>query len=136
MLYAAYGSNLNIKQMGWRCPSARVIGIGFIKGYRLEFRKFLTIVPDPKSDVPVALWEISEKDEKALDRYEGYPQLYRKEIISVENKFGYVDALVYIMNGGELQLPTVSYLTCVREGYEQIGLDDFYLKEALNRCTE
>lgn len=32
-LYVAYGSNLNIPQMGMRCPLARVYGVGILKDY-------------------------------------------------------------------------------------------------------
>ncbi len=35
--YIAYGSNLNIRQMRMRCPSARVIGTSDIAGYELLF---------------------------------------------------------------------------------------------------
>ena len=31
--YIAYGSNLDIQQMRWRCPNARVIGISAIPDY-------------------------------------------------------------------------------------------------------
>ena len=55
-LYVAYGSNLNIKQMGWRCPTAKVIGIGKILDYKLTFRHVATIEPSEKSEVPVAVW--------------------------------------------------------------------------------
>ena len=36
--YIAYGSNLNIPQMRWRCPSARIIGTSEIPDYRLLFK--------------------------------------------------------------------------------------------------
>ena len=35
--YVAYGSNLNIPQMRFRCPSARIIGTSEISDYRLLF---------------------------------------------------------------------------------------------------
>ena len=135
MLYAAYGSNLNLMQMGWRCPSARVVGTGFITGYRLEFRRYLTIVPDEKGEVPVALWELTDQDEKALDQYEGFPHFYHKEMICVETKTGAVKALVYIMNSGEPALPTSYYLDAVKVGYDCCGFDKFYLKEALEKIA-
>jgi len=37
-LYVAYGSNLNLKQMSHRCPTAKVYGKGKLKRYRLLFR--------------------------------------------------------------------------------------------------
>lgn len=30
--YFAYGSNMDLEQMAWRCPQARVVGPGFLKG--------------------------------------------------------------------------------------------------------
>ena len=37
-LYIAYGSNLNLPQMGMRCPTAEVVGASEIKNYELLFR--------------------------------------------------------------------------------------------------
>ena len=130
-LYVAYGSNLNLQQMGWRCPTAKVIGIGKILNYKLTFRRVATIEPSEKKDVPVAIWEIEDKDERALDIYEGYPSLYRKETIEVEMKDKKVQAMVYIMNEGRPQLPSKGYLEVIAEGYDDVGLDKFYLEEAL-----
>ena len=36
--YIAYGSNLNVQQMRWRCPNARIIGTSELKDYRLMFK--------------------------------------------------------------------------------------------------
>ena len=36
--YIAYGSNLNVRQMMMRCPTARLIGTSVIKDYRLMFK--------------------------------------------------------------------------------------------------
>ena len=74
--YIAYGSNLNIRQMRIRCPHARVIGTAVIHDYELLFKgsrtgAYLTIEPKKGSEVPVAVWEVTESDEAALDRYEG-----------------------------------------------------------------
>ena len=58
--YIAYGSNLNVQQMKFRCPGAKVVGISVIKGYELLYKgsntgSYLTIekrkggiVPDGK----------------------------------------------------------------------------------------
>jgi hypothetical protein len=37
-LYIAYGSNLNLPQMAFRCPTAEVVGAGEVKGYEMLFR--------------------------------------------------------------------------------------------------
>jgi hypothetical protein len=74
MKYIAYGSNMVQEQMAYRCPDARLIGTGYIAGARLEFYLHATVekTGDQRNRVPVAVWEINAKDEKNLDRYEGY----------------------------------------------------------------
>ena len=81
--YLAYGSNLNVGQMKFRCPTARIIGTSVIKDYELLFKgsitgSYLTIEKKKGARVPVAVWETQESDELALDRYEGCPQFYYK----------------------------------------------------------
>ncbi len=58
--YAAYGSNLNIRQMLLRCSDAEIIGVSVIKNYQLLFRgsktgAYLTIEPGNNHNVPVAI---------------------------------------------------------------------------------
>ena len=78
--YLAYGSNLNMEQMARRCPGAEPIGAALLPNSELVFRRgFLTIEPKQGSSVPVGIWRISDENEKALDRYEGFPKFYRKE---------------------------------------------------------
>ena len=81
--YIAYGSNLNITQMRFRCPHARIIGTSVVPDYELLFKgsktgSYLTIEPKAGASVPVAVWETTAEDELALDRYEGYPTFYYK----------------------------------------------------------
>lgn len=42
-LYAAYGSNINLEQMAYRCPHSTVAGTAMLKGYELQFRHHATI---------------------------------------------------------------------------------------------
>ena len=58
--YIAYGSNLNVPQMRWRCPDARIIGTGEIRDYELLFKgsmtgSYLTIEKAEGESVPVIL---------------------------------------------------------------------------------
>ena len=39
-LYIAYGSNLNLKQMKYRCPTAKLIGKGVVENYPLHWGSF------------------------------------------------------------------------------------------------
>ena len=85
--YLAYGSNLNVKQMQFRCPDAKIVGTAEIPNYQLLFKgsktgSYLTIEPKQGCTVPAAVWSVSERDELALDRYEGYPRHYTKETVT------------------------------------------------------
>lgn len=75
-LYAAYGSNLNFAQMEYRCPDATAYGTAELKDHELLFRgsptsAVATIEPKEGRSVPIMLWEISARDERSLDHYEG-----------------------------------------------------------------
>ena len=73
--------------------------------WRLLFRSAYesvvgTVEPFEGGSVPVIVWEIGQSDEAALDRYEGFPFLYRKEMVKVKLNGKTVEAMVYIMNEG------------------------------------
>ena len=81
--YLAYGSNLNIRQMRFRCSDAQPIGTAEISDYQLLFKgsktgAYLTIEKKKGGIVPVAVWAVSERDEERLDVYEGCPNFYYK----------------------------------------------------------
>ena len=130
--YLAYGSNLNERQMSFRCPNATKVGTLMLEDY--EFRLYLTIVPKKGSVVPIGVWQVSESDEKRLDAYEGYPTFYRKEYIEIEIGDTKEQALVYIMNDvRKVAPPTRQYMMTCAEGYRNFGLDNTFLIEAFNR---
>ena len=130
MIYLAYGSNLHIGQMKRRCPTAEVLGTSTLYGYRLVFNCVATIEPDPDSSVPVLIWDIKPADELPLDRYEGYPHLYRRETVQVELNGKTVDAMVYIMNSKGIRPPDNFYYDIIRKGYEMNNLDTAFLVKA------
>lgn len=98
ILYFAYGSNMDIEQMKFRCPNALLIARATLYNYALCERQFADIEVNHKESVPGALWAISESDLQSLDRYEGFPQLYGREFVKVTTTLGRTyKALVYIM---------------------------------------
>ena len=139
ILYIAYGSNLNLSQMKQRCPTARVIGASEIKDYELVFRgsrysAVATIEPCKRSSVPVLLWGIQKEDEKSLDRYEGYPNFYKKENMEILLNGRTVSAMVYVMtHGHELGIPSKHYKTSIEEGYMDAGFDTDILQNAVDK---
>lgn len=127
-LYIAYGSNLNMLQMKYRCPDAKPYASGLLNGWKLVFRgsktgSYCSIIRDPDDAVPIGIWEISEKDEKSLDMYEGYPRFYTKKILRLQMASGEKLAMVYIINDAALPgKPSKNYVDVCRQGYKDFNL--------------
>ena len=146
--YLAYGSNLNIPQMQYRCPEARIIGTAVIEGYRLLFKgsktgSYLTIEKAEGYEVPVGVWEVSERDERNLDRYEGYPTFYYKKEMQLKVKgirTGRIydsNCFVYIMHEDHpIGIPSNFYIRVCAEGYRAFGFNTAKLIESLNYSKE
>ncbi len=141
--YIAYGSNLNVRQMMMRCPSARIIGTSELENYRLMFKgsmtgSYLTVEPEEGSSVPVAVWSVTDQDELALDRYEGFPSFYYKKelVLPIKGiKTGKVRrrrVFVYIMHEErKFGVPSYYYMRTCAEGYRYFGFDINTLVEAM-----
>ena len=134
-LYIAYGSNINLEQMAHRCPNSKIVSKEMLKGYELEFRGVATIVPNDKSEVPILIWEIDGRDEHSLDRYEGFPNLYRKELFEIEVDGEKKECMAYLMNKVQISPPTSYYYNVINQGYEANGMDTSYLRAALERSV-
>ena len=125
MVYIAYGSNMVEDQMAFRCPEARLIGTGYISGARLEFFLHATVekTNDRRNRVPVAVWEINDRDEKSLDKYEGFPHYYVKETWTVHMDDGSeIEGMIYIMNMIRQSPPMNSHYQGIAEAYRRLGL--------------
>jgi gamma-glutamylcyclotransferase (GGCT)/AIG2-like uncharacterized protein YtfP len=125
-----------------RCPTARVIGASVMNDWRLLFRgahadAVATVEPFEGGSVPVLVWEITSDDEAALDRYEGFPFLYRKEMVEVELNGKSVEAMIYIMNEGKpLGQPSCYYYSVILEGYKGAGFNVDILRQASSDSVE
>ncbi len=141
--YVAYGSNLNVAQMRYRCPGARVVGVSEIEDYQLMFKgsktgSYLTIEPEKGAITPVAIWSVTEDDEKSLDRYEGYPAFYYKKemVLPVKDmrtgKVRYLNTFVYIMHESRpFGIPYEYYVQTCAVGYHQFDFDVDFLVDAV-----
>lgn len=140
-LYLAYGSNMNLKQMAHRCPTARVVGTAALKNYELLFRgnrsaAVATVEPKEGSHVPVLIWTIEPRDEIMLDLYEGYPNFYEKKTMQIELEGKRVSAMAYVMTPGhEYGVPSRHYLDTIREGYQSFGIDEQVLDDAVENAV-
>ena len=131
MLYFAYGSHLHHFQMKRRCKDSIFLKKINLKDFKLTFRskyRAADIEPKKKSSVPGALFEISKSDEKKLDVYEDYPNLYKKYFFTYYGK----KVMTYTMTKKTpFAFPTERYLSIVKLGYKDCNLDKIYLKKAL-----
>jgi hypothetical protein len=136
-IYAAYGSNLNLEQMAYRCPYATVLGPGELPDYELVFRggtrgAVATVEPKAGASVPVLIGELTPRDEAALDRYEGFPHLYRKEMLPIRFGDKLAEVMVYVMNYGRpLGEPSEYYMQTLVEGYKSAGFDISILEQTV-----
>lgn len=130
-IYIAYGSNLNIRQMKHRCPNAKIIGKYILEDYKLEFRGVANIIKKKGEKVPIGLWEITNECEKALDIYEGYPKLYRKEYIKLNIDGKEEVGMVYVMNYRTIAPPSELYYNVIQQGYKDFKISNTALRRAL-----
>ena len=139
-LYFAYGSNLNLGQMAVRCPMAQLVCRAVLEGYELAFRcGVLTVLPKEDGRVDGLLWKVNAWDERALDRYEGYPHLYTKELLPVQTDSGPQTVVAYVMTAPyceKAQPPTSTYLQTVLTGYRLAGFDPDAVLRAAAKARE
>ena len=131
MFYFAYGSNLNHFQMKRRCKDSIYIKKINLRDFKLTFRskyRAADIEPKKNSIVPGGLFEISKSDEKKLDIYEDYPNLYKKYYFLYNDK----KVMTYTMVKKTLfKFPTEGSLNVIKRGYKDCKLDNKYLEKAL-----
>ena len=135
-LYASYGSNLNITQMQDRCPKAKLVTKIFLNDWKLVFRGVADIIKSPGSKVPIGIYEISVECENALDKYEKFPILYRKENIKITLDSNQKSVLTYVMNNYGYGPPVEEYFNIIFRGYNDWGISFESLIEALDFSLE
>ena len=131
MLYFAYGSNLHHFQMRRRCKDSVFLKKINLNGFKLTFRskyRAADIEKKRNSVVQGALFEISKSDEKKLDVYEDFPNLYKKYFFYYYGK----KVMTYTMvKKTTFKFPTERYLNVIKRGYKDCNLEKKYLIKAL-----
>jgi len=143
MLYFAYGSNMDGVQMKERCPSHEFRGTGFITDYRLDFTHYAAhrkggaadIVPEGDARVWGVLYDISNEDIEALNRFEGMglqPPVYRHASVNITHETNrndsMTDAYAYeiITKSGPFK-PSRNYMRHLLDGARMWGLPESYI---------
>jgi gamma-glutamylcyclotransferase (GGCT)/AIG2-like uncharacterized protein YtfP len=148
MHYFAYGSNLDPQQMSRRCPGATVVGLGELRDHRLTFPLtshdwgggVASIGVAHGESVWGAVYELTDEDLAALDRYEHYVgpgdqhNLYDRETASVQlvraddGSFPRrLRAWIYLARSANPSPPSRRYLDAVLAGARHHRLPDEYV---------
>lgn len=140
-LYFAYGSNIDLEQMAYRCPDAFVVASVALENYELLFRDggLATIRPCEGGKVHGLLWSLSPECERSLDFYEGYPRFYDKRTVTVRDGLGReLSAMVYIMDEQfrKPMLPSHTYYNSILRGYLRFDLPVTALKKAWDNTVQ
>lgn len=131
MLYFAYASNLSKEYMKSRCEDAIPLKKVYLKNYKLVFNELADIIQNEGSQALGVLYLISKQELIELDKLEGYPDLYTRIIIEVEDDKGNrYDAFAYIMVDKKLESPPEHYYQILKKGYEDWDLPIEYLEKA------
>ncbi|KAF3052874.1 hypothetical protein E8E11_010775 [Didymella keratinophila] len=91
-IYFGYGSNLWLHQMSTRCPTSTYLGVARLPHYTwlINDRGYANVVENAKNsksysdEVYGLVYALLPEDEKRLDRNEGVPVAYTKELIPCE----------------------------------------------------
>jgi hypothetical protein len=129
-------------QMRNRCPHSPNAGVGWVSDWRLTFGgeelgwegALATLAEELTSQVFVALYDITEQDRVALDKWEGADTgLYRTTRVRVSTLEGDVLAWTYVLNAYEGGLPSARYLGLIAEAAENAGAPEDYVHELRTR---
>lgn len=132
----AYGLNTNIGEMRCRHPQAVLIGPAWLDGYGFAWRRFADIELDPDRYTIGLLWQVSDEDLDALDRFEGVPRHYIRQRVRISTQGGEHTGWAYMMARQDAEmLPDGGYLDAVLAGYRVNNLSDQQLVAALQRLS-
>jgi hypothetical protein len=133
--YFAYGSNMAPAQMAARCPSALMVCVVVLTGYRLVFNRsgsyrpggVANIEPAPGERVYGVMWKLAETEFQSLDQTED-PRAYRRERLRVHSLDGHpYDCHAYLAIPDQPDVPDCNYLDALIQAGRDAGLPPEYL---------
>jgi hypothetical protein len=142
MLYFAYGSNLDPRQMAERCPRSPVVAVARLDGHRLTFPRrspirrcaVASIEPFAGGIVWGVLHRLHDEDLVRLDAREGHfpdrPDENRYDRLGIPVPFGreMITAMTYVARPSpDPGLPSPEYLAHLLFGATHHGLPEDYV---------
>jgi gamma-glutamylcyclotransferase (GGCT)/AIG2-like uncharacterized protein YtfP len=139
--YFAYGSNMDMSRLSNRGVNPITRNKGTLKNWKLKFNKkasagdwsFANIEPSEGDAVEGLVFTIKESDLKLLDKFEGAPRHYRREILIVETYSEDIKCITYIAQPEHVVeglLPQKDYMQFLINGAKM--LSEEYQEKLLN----
>lgn len=144
ILYFAYGSNMFSRRLrhSTRVPAAKVVGVGFIKGYRLTFDKRSNdesgkcdaeATANPDDHVYGVVFELPRLEKQRLDQVEALGYGYEEKAVTVTLAGKTVKAVMYYATDKDKSLhPYHWYKAYVLAGAREHGLPEAYITSIEN----
>ena len=130
VLYFAYGSNMDLAQMQFRCPQAKLICKTRLNHFEflINSEGYASVLPAPSQNVEGLLFELTDSCVRSLDHYEGVQSdSYTKELIQIE-KFGLTNVLAYFATDNlKTKNPRPGYMEKIILAAELAGLSEDYV---------
>jgi gamma-glutamylcyclotransferase len=163
IIYFGYGSNLWLHQMTTRCPTSTYLGVARLPNYQwiINDRGYANVVEvtdsnstsmSPYDDVVFGLvYSLEAEDEKRLDKNEGVPVAYTKEMLQCEfwpsdtehkvdtskDPEKKEDMLVYIdRNRVQSDKPREEYMYRMNQGITdavKLGVPEDYVRDVMRK---
>ena len=135
-LYFAYGHNTNTKEMLKRIPEAIFVGAAELPNYELAFHRFAGVEKKAGAKVKGVVWLLPSDTVPKLDYVEGLGIDYNKKVHDVFPSSGTrLRAFVYEQMTKPLVLPPKHYVRWLKKGYEEHGLPQRQINDALSRAS-
>jgi len=135
MYYFAYGSNMNLAHMRRLCGwNYQALGPAQLLDYEfgLDLRGYNNIRPQKGAFVWGVLFELQESALKALDEFEGYPEVFtREEVYVTDNQHKKFKAWVYRESPEQFggMRPHPEYFSRILAGARENFLPESWIKK-------
>lgn len=126
--------------MADRCPHSPLRSTGWLQGWRMTFGgdgwdgALPTLAEADGAQVFVALYDVTDADESALDEWESATSgLYRKVRLQVATLEGNQPTWVYVLDDYEGGLPSARTIGLLADAAEAAGAPEDYVDELRSR---
>jgi gamma-glutamylcyclotransferase len=136
--YFAYGSNIWLEQMRYRCPASEFVDIGILSDWQwfISGRGYANVRRSAGDVVYGFVYTLTPNDEEILDGIEGVPkQHYQKQLLNIDlmGKRVSIKGLVYVddlrMTDGVVKEEYIARMNYAIKDAEEKGIPKEYFEK-------